>query len=133
MRDEVEFIRHGDLECSMVVSFFWKIFTLPVAWLYFRRRFGRDFFRKPSMCWDCNEAPVNGSCPGCGWLMARSSWGRYMGPADMGMLEFASYEAKDYAKAKQAKELAKTFNQSTPVDVEHRTPPVDLTSNLFDD
>ena len=56
-----------------------------------------------------------------------------MGPADMGMLEFASYEAKDHAKAKQAKELAKTLNQSTPVDVEHRTPPVDLTSNLFDD
>ena len=56
-----------------------------------------------------------------------------MGPADMGIFEFASYEAKDYAKSKQAKELAKTFNQSTPVDVEHHTQPVDLTSNLFDD
>ena len=56
-----------------------------------------------------------------------------MGGADMGMLEFASYEAKDYVKAKQAKELAKTFSQSTPVAVKPQTPPVDLTSNLFDD
>jgi len=113
--------------------FFWKMFTFPVAWLYFRRRFGREFFRKPTMCWDCNKAPVNGSCPGCGWLMAHSSWGRYMGPADMGMVEFASYEAKDHAKAKQAKELAKTFNQSTPVEVKQQPSPIDLTSNLFDD
>jgi len=113
--------------------FFWKIFTCPVAWLYFRRRFGREFFRKPTMCWDCNKAPVNDCCPGCGWLMIHSSWGRYMGPADMGMLEFASYEAKDHAKAKQAKELAKTFNQSTPVEVKQQPSPIDLTSNLFDD
>ena len=65
--------------------------------------------------------------------MVNSSWGRYMGGADMGMFEFASYEAKDYAKAKQAKELAKTFNQSTPVEVEQQTVPVNLTSNLYDD
>jgi len=116
-----------------VASIFWKIFTFPVAMVYFRLRFGREFFRKPTMCWDCNKAPVNGSCPGCGWWMVQSSWGYYMGGADMGMVEFASYEAKDRAKAKKAKELAKIFNQSTPVDVEHRTPPVDLTSNLFDD
>jgi len=56
-----------------------------------------------------------------------------MGGADMGMVEFASYEAKDHAKAKQAKELAKTFNQSTPVEVKQQPSPIDLTSNLFDD
>lgn len=54
-----------------------------------------------------------------------------MGGADMGMLEFASYEERDYAKAKQAKELTKTFNQSTPVKVSQQTERVDLTSNLF--
>ena len=116
-----------------MASIFWKYLTLPVAFVYFRLRFGRIFFRKPTVCWDCNKAPVDGSCPGCGWHMVQSSWGRYMGGADMGMLEFASYEAKDYVKAKQAKELAKTFSQSTPVAVKQQTPPVDLTSNLFDD
>ena len=55
------------------------------------------------------------------------------GGADMGMFGFASCEAKDYAKAKQAKELAKTFHRSTPVEVEQQTVQVDLTSNLFDD
>tara|TARA_B100000963_G_C22572076_1_gene646606 strand:+ start:441 stop:611 length:171 start_codon:yes stop_codon:yes gene_type:complete len=56
-----------------------------------------------------------------------------MAPADMGMFEFASYEAKDYSSAKQAKELNKTFNQPTPVEVEQQTVQVDLTSNLLDD
>ena len=56
-----------------------------------------------------------------------------MGGANMGMFEFASVEAKDYTNAKQAKELTKTFNQSTPVEVEQQTVPVVLTSNLFDD
>ena len=65
--------------------------------------------------------------------MHHSSWGRYMAPADMGMFEFASYEAKDYSSAKQAKELNKTFNQPTPVEVEQQTVQVDLTSNLLDD
>ena len=116
-----------------MASIIWKIFTFPVAMLYFRLRFGRDFFRKPSMCWDCNKAPVNGSCPGCGWRMDNSSWGRYMGGADMGMFEFASAEAKDYTSARQAKELTKTFNQSTSVEIEQQTKPVDLTFNLFDD
>ena len=55
-----------------------------------------------------------------------------MGPADMGMLEFASYEAKNFTKAKQAKAVAKAFNQSTHVEVE-QTSMVDLTSNLLDD
>ena len=65
--------------------------------------------------------------------MDNSSWGRYMGGADMGMFEFASVEAKDYTNAKQAKELTKTFNRYTPVEVEQQTVPVGLTSNLFDD
>jgi len=56
-----------------------------------------------------------------------------MGGADMGMLEFASYEAMDEVKAKQAKELDKIFGSSTPVAVKQQTPPVDLTSNLLDD
>ena len=55
-----------------------------------------------------------------------------MGPADMGMLEFASHEAKNFTKAKQAKEVTKAFNQSTPAEVD-QTPIVDLTSNLLDD
>ena len=55
-----------------------------------------------------------------------------MGGADMGMLEFASYEAKNFTKAKQAKAVAKAFNQSTPVEVD-QTPIVDLTSSLLDD
>lgn len=116
-----------------MASIFWKFFTFPVAFVYFRLRFGRNFFRKPSMCGDCNKAPVNSSCPGCGWRMDNSSWGRYMGGSDMGMLEFASSEARDYTKAKQVKELTKTFNQSAPVEVKQQTPSVDLTSNLFED
>jgi len=116
-----------------MASIFWKFLTFPVAFVYFRLRFGRKFFRKPTMCWDCNKPPFNGSCPGCGAWLHQSSWGRYMGGADMGMLEFASYEAMDGVKAKQAKELDKIFGPSTPVAVKQQTPPVDLTSNLLDD
>ena len=56
-----------------------------------------------------------------------------MGGADMGMFEFASAETKDYTSARQAKELTKTFNQSTSVEVEQQTIPVNLTFDLFDD
>jgi hypothetical protein len=62
------------------------------AFVYFHLRFGRDFFRRPTMCWNCNKAPENGFCPGCGWRMDNTPWGRYMGRSDLGMLEFASVQ-----------------------------------------
>jgi len=65
--------------------------------------------------------------------MSKSSWGRYVGGADMGMLEFASYEAKDYTSARQAKKISNTFGQTAPVKAEQPSKSVDLTSNLFDD
>ena len=56
-----------------------KFLTFPVAYFYFRVRFGGRFFRKESFCFKCQLEPVNSVCPGCGWYMAQSPWGRYMG------------------------------------------------------
>jgi len=77
-----------------------KFLTFPVAYFYFRVRFGSRFFRKESFCFKCQLKPVNSVCPGCGWHMTQSPWGRYMGGADMFMFEFAAYEAENYAPSK---------------------------------
>ena len=116
-----------------MVSAFWKLITFPVAMVYFRLRFGGDFFRKPTLCWDCQQQPVNGVCPGCGWMIRSSSWGRYMGGADMGMCEFAASESEAYAKRKQFKEMNQMFNGKMSVNKAQLEGPGDLTSGLVDD
>ena len=110
-----------------------KFFTFPIAFVYFRIRFGKDFFRKPEFCYDCNEDPVNGTCPKCGWVIRHSPYGRYMSGADMGMFEFASYEAKSIAKLRRLREERKASEKSSTAKVKSHEPPVDLTSILLDD
>ena len=70
-----------------------KIFTLPVAYIYFRKKFGKRFFKKPSICDECQVQFVNGFCPECN-VMISVPWNRYIGGADMWMIEFAQYAHK---------------------------------------
>ena len=116
-----------------MVSALLKFITFPVAMVYFRIRFGGDFFRKPTVCWDCQQEPVNSVCPECGGVIRSSSWGHYMGGADMGMREYAASESEVYAKRKQVKEMNQMFNGQMSVNKAPPEGPVDLTSGLLDD
>ena len=66
-----------------------KILTIPIAYIYFKRKFGKDFFEVPTICMDCQLELVNSQCSECGVLETRSPYGRYVGGADMFMFEFA--------------------------------------------
>ena len=83
VRDPVSFwdgsLRYGAL----------KILTIPVAYIYFKRKFGKDFFEVPTICIECQIELVNSECSECGVLETRSPYGRYVGGADMFMFEFA--------------------------------------------
>ena len=110
-----------------------KIFTLPVAYIYFRKKFGRRFFKKPSICDECQVQFVNGFCPECN-VMISVPWNRYIGGADMWMIEFAKSESDSIERGKSAlTKRKKNPNQSAkPRNIVHE-PPVDLTSSLFED
>ena len=83
VRDPVSFwdgsLRYGAL----------KFLTIPIAYIYFKRKFGKDFFEIPIICMDCQLELVNSQCSECGVLETRSPYGRYVGGADMFMFEFA--------------------------------------------
>jgi hypothetical protein len=110
-----------------------KIITLPVAYIYFRKKFGKRFFKKPSVCEECQVQFVNGLCPECN-VMISVPWNRYIGGADMWMIEFAKYENDSIKRGETVlANRKKNPNQSAkPKNTVHE-PPIDLTSGLFED
>ena len=76
---------------------------------------------------------MNGFCPECD-VMCSVPWGRYIGGADMWMIEFAQYEHKSIkeGESKLAKRKKEPNQSAKPRNIVHE-PPVDLTSGLFED
>ena len=61
-------------------------------------------------------------------------WNRYIGGADMWMIEFAKYESDSIERGKSAlTKRKKNPNQSARAKNTVHDPPIDLTSGLFED
>ena len=71
-----------------------KFLTIPIAYIYFKRKFGKDFFEVPTICIWCQIELVNSECSECGGLYICSPYGSYVGDADMFMFEFAECHEK---------------------------------------
>ena len=84
-----------------------KFLTIPIAYIYFKRKFGKDFFEVPIICMDCQLELVNSQCSECGVLETRSPYGRYVGGADAFMFEFAEYHEQSIERGRKVLEARK--------------------------
>lgn len=84
-----------------------KFLTIPIAYIYFKRKFGKDFFEIPTICMDCQLELVNSQCSECGVLETRSPYGRYVGGADMFMFEFAESHEQSIERGRKVLEARK--------------------------